>query len=182
MENQGQIYATDADKRRLAPIYARLQRAGVRNVQVRAPFGDTNVLADLEARADLVLIDAPCTGTGIWRRNPDAKWRIRPGALAQRQQQQIAVLDRAAPLVKPGGRLIYITCSVLEEENADQIRGFLDRHHNFSILGTAELTPALGEHHHLFDKVARQSGVGLLMSPHRTDTDGFFLAVMTRHP
>src|SRR6185295_3011358 len=80
MENHGQIYATDTDKRRLAPIHERLERAGVRNVQVRPPKAAADTLADFAGRADLVLIDAPCTGTGSWRRNPDAKWRIRPGA------------------------------------------------------------------------------------------------------
>ena len=79
MENHGQIYATDTDKRRLAPIHERLERAGAHNVQVRTPRGAKDALADLEGRADLVLIDAPCTGTGAWRRNPDAKWRVRPG-------------------------------------------------------------------------------------------------------
>ena len=71
------------------------------------------MLADLAGRADCVLIDAPCTGTGTWRRNPDAKWRVRPGALAERVKQQAALLDRAAALVKAGGRIAYITCSVL---------------------------------------------------------------------
>ena len=96
MENHGQIYATDTDKRRLAPIHERLERAGARNVQVITPRGDKDMLADLEGRADLVLIDAPCTGTGAWRRNPDAKWRVRPGALAERLKDQAEALDRAA--------------------------------------------------------------------------------------
>src|SRR5262249_57036027 len=78
MENRGQIYATDSDKRRLAPIHERLERAGVHNVQVRTPRAQENLLADLERRADIVLIDAPCTGIGTWRRNPDAKWRVPP--------------------------------------------------------------------------------------------------------
>ena len=81
MENKGQLYATDDDKRRLAPIHDRLARAGARNVQVRTPKSVGTELADLAGRLDLVLIDAPCTGTGTWRRNPDAKWRVRPGAL-----------------------------------------------------------------------------------------------------
>src|SRR6202030_3275692 len=117
MENRGQIYATDRDKRRLAPIHMRLERAGARNVQVRTPRGETDAVADLAGRADLVLIDAPCSGTGAWRRNPDAKWRIRPGALEERQKQQVEALDRAVPLVKPGGRIAYVTCSVLVEGN-----------------------------------------------------------------
>ena len=85
MDSHGQVYATDDDGRRLAPIYERLERAGVRNVQVRTPRGGADPVADLDGRCDLVLVDAPCTGTGAWRRNPDAKWRIRPGALAARQ-------------------------------------------------------------------------------------------------
>src|SRR5271154_5898367 len=88
MENHGQIYATDIDKRQLAPIHERILRAGAHNIQVRTPRGDADVLADLAGRIDLVLIDAPCTGTGAWRRNPDAKWRLRPGSLAQRLEQQ----------------------------------------------------------------------------------------------
>src|SRR5207245_1834377 len=112
MENRGQIYATDMDGRRLMPIYLRLERANARNVQVRAPRGAADILADLQNRCDLVLIDAPCTGTGAWRRNPDAKWRIRPGALAERIKAQDALLARAAEYVKPGGRIVYVTCSV----------------------------------------------------------------------
>ena len=131
MENHGQIYATDSDKRRLAAIHERIERAGARNVQVRTPRGDAEILGDLAGRADLVLIDAPCTGIGTWRRNPDAKWRIRPGALDERLKQQEAVLERAVPLVKPGGRIAYVTCSVLAEENGDQVRAFAGRHRRF---------------------------------------------------
>ncbi|HZD92135.1 MAG TPA: RsmB/NOP family class I SAM-dependent RNA methyltransferase, partial [Pseudolabrys sp.] len=109
MENKGQVYATDDDKRRLAPIHDRLKRAGARNVQVRTPKSVGTELDDLKGRLDLVLIDAPCTGTGAWRRNPDAKWRMRPGALEQRTKEQAAVLARALPLLKPGGRIAYIT-------------------------------------------------------------------------
>src|SRR5713101_119507 len=105
MQNHGQLYATDTDKRRLAPIHARLARSGARNVQVRTPKSVGNELADLVGDADLVLIDAPCSGIGTWRRNPDAKWRMRPGALEVRRQEQAEVLDRAVPLVKQGGRI-----------------------------------------------------------------------------
>jgi len=90
MQNRGQIYATDHDKRRLAPIHARLERAGATNIQVRTPRGQEDILADLSGRADLVLIDAPCTGIGAWRRNPDAKWRLRPGAIEVRVKEQAA--------------------------------------------------------------------------------------------
>ena len=95
MENKGQLYATDDDKRRLAPIHDRLARSGARNVQVRTPKSVGTEIDDLEGRMDLVLIDAPCTGIGAWRRNPDAKWRVRPGALEQRVKEQAELLDRA---------------------------------------------------------------------------------------
>jgi 16S rRNA (cytosine967-C5)-methyltransferase len=180
MDNHGQIYATDIDKRQLAPIHERIARAGARNIQVRTPRGEADVLADLVGRADLVLIDAPCTGTGTWRRNPDAKWRVRPGALAERQKQQVSLLDRAVPLTKSGGRIVYITCSVLAEENGDQIRAFTGRHPDFSVEKPAETVQALGERAYLFGRAALISDEGLLMTPRRTDTDGFFVSVLRR--
>jgi 16S rRNA (cytosine967-C5)-methyltransferase len=106
MENKGQLFANDDDKRRLAPIHDRLKRSGARNVQVRTPKSVGGELDDLAGRCDLVLIDAPCTGTGAWRRNPDAKWRMRPGALEQRQKEQTEILDRAVQLLKAGGSLM----------------------------------------------------------------------------
>ena len=180
MQGRGQIYATDRDKRRLAPIHARIVRAGARNIQVRTPRGEASLLADLAARCDLVLIDAPCTGTGAWRRNPDAKWRVRPGALASRLKEQVATLDAAAALVKTGGRIVYVTCSVLAEENADQVRGFLEGHADFALVPPAEVVNALGERAFLFRHAVRMADEGLLMTPRRTDTDGFFVSVMTR--
>ncbi len=180
MQNRGQIYATDLDKRRLAPIHKRLERAGVRNVQVHTPRGKEDLLADRHGTADLVLIDAPCTGTGTWRRNPDAKWRVRPGALEVRNQEQAAVLDRAAPLVKPGGRIAYVTCSLLAEENGDQVRGFLDRHPGFAVATPAELLAPLGERALIFRQAVLMTEEGLQMTPRRTDTDGFFVSVLVK--
>jgi 16S rRNA (cytosine967-C5)-methyltransferase len=180
MENRGQIYATDIDKRQLVPIHDRIARAGARNIQVRTPRGEADVLADLAGRADLVVIDAPCTGTGTWRRNPDAKWRVRPGALAERMKQQSALLDSAAALTKPSGRIAYITCSVLAEENGDQVRAFTDRNPNFSVEKPAEMAKALGERAYLFTRAALISDQGLLMTPRRTDTDGFFVSLLRR--
>jgi 16S rRNA (cytosine967-C5)-methyltransferase len=180
MENHGQIFATDPDMRRLAPIHDRLKRAHARNVQVRTPRGRTDVLTDLDGRADLVLIDAPCTGTGSWRRNPDAKWRVRPGALEQRVKDQMAALDRAATLVRPGGRIAYVTCSVLEEENGVQVRAFLQRHSGFAVVAPETVTEVLGERAFLFRRAVLLSDEGLLMTPRRTDTDGFFVSVMRR--
>ena len=180
MENHGQIYATDLDKRRLAPIHERLERAGARNVQVRTPRGKEDAVADLAGRADLVVIDAPCTGTGAWRRNPDAKWRVRPGALAERVKEQALALDRAAGLVKPGGRIAYITCSVLDDENGAQVRGFLAQHSDFAVIPPAEATQALGERALLFRRAVMMSDEGLLMTPRRTDTDGFYVALLRK--
>ena len=180
MQNKGQIYATDTDKRRLAPIHARLERAGVRNVQVRPPRSVGDEVTDLAGRIDLVLIDAPCTGTGSWRRNPDAKWRIRPGALEQRMKDQTTILDRAVGLVKPAGRLAYVTCSVLDEENGGQIRAFRARHPEFAVVPPAEVMDALGERAFLFRRAVLTSEEGLLMTPRRTDTDGFYVSVLMR--
>jgi 16S rRNA (cytosine967-C5)-methyltransferase len=178
MENHGQIYATDTDKRRLAPIHERLERAGAHDVQVVTPRGDKDMLAHLAGKADLVLIDAPCTGTGAWRRNPDAKWRVRPGALAERLKDQAEALDHAARLVKSGGRIAYVTCSVLDDENAAQVRAFLGRHTGFSIIPPADVANALGERAFLFRRAVLMSDEGLLMTPRRTDTDGFFVSVL----
>ena len=180
MENHGQIFATDTDKRRLAPIHERLERAGTHDVQVRTPRGDKDMLADLAGKADLVLIDAPCTGTGAWRRNPDAKWRVRPGALAERLKDQAEALDHAAALVKPRGRIAYVTCSVLDDENGAQVRAFLGRHSGFAIVPPADVTNALGERAFLFRRAALISDEGLLMTPRRTDTDGFFVSILRR--
>jgi 16S rRNA (cytosine967-C5)-methyltransferase len=180
-ENRGQIYATDIDKRQLAPIHERLARAGARNIQVRTPRGDTDVLGDLAGRIDLALVDAPCTGTGAWRRNPDAKWRVRPGALAERVKQQETLLDRAAALVKAGGRIAYVTCSVLAEENGEQIRGFLSRHRDFAVVPPRDVVAAaLGERAMMFCRAALLSEEGVLMTPRATATDGFYVAVMRR--
>ena len=180
MENKGQIFATDTDKRRLAPIHARIERAGARNVQVRTPERSGNELADLKGTIDLVVIDAPCTGTGSWRRNPDAKWRLRPGALEIRRKEQVTVLERAVPLVRAGGRIAYITCSVLDEENGAQLRDFVKRHPEFSVEKPASLTAALGERGMLFARAVLMSEEGLLMTPRRTGTDGFFVSVLRR--
>jgi 16S rRNA (cytosine967-C5)-methyltransferase len=147
---------------------------------VRTPRHKEDAVADLVGRADLVVIDAPCTGTGAWRRNPDAKWRVRPGALAERVKEQAQALDRAAALAKPGGRIAYITCSVLDDENGAQVRGFLARHDGFAVIPPPEATRALGERALLFRRAVMMSDEGLLMTPRRTDTDGFYVALLRR--
>jgi 16S rRNA (cytosine967-C5)-methyltransferase len=178
MENQGQIYAADPDSRRLAPIFARLARSGARNVQVRAPKGQADVLADIDGRCDLVLIDAPCTGSGAWRRNPDAKWRIRPGALEQRIKDQDETLESALRFVKRGGRIVYVTCSVLRAENEDRIAEFMRRHDDFLPIDAATQArsaglPGLAEHRSTL-------GPGFRLSPRTTGTDGFYIATLAR--
>jgi 16S rRNA (cytosine967-C5)-methyltransferase len=180
MRGRGALIATDDDKRRLAPIHERMARAGVHNIEVRTPRGEDDVLADLQAFADLVLIDAPCTGIGAWRRNPDAKWRIRPGALEIRVRAQMELLDRAVDLIKPQGRIVYVTCSLLREENDDQVRGFLSRHAGFAVVPAAALTRPLGESAQAFCSATLGSDLGLTLTPRRTDTDGFFVAMLTR--
>ncbi len=178
MQGKGRLIATDSDKRQLAPIHDRLSRAGVHNAEVRTPKGTADPLADIKASADLVVIDAPCTGTGTWRRNPDAKWRMRPGALEVRLKGQAEVLDRAAALVRPGGRVAYITCSVLAEENNDQVSAFVGRHPEFAVVPPADVVKSLGAESDAFAKAVQVSPEGLLMTPRRTGTDGFFVSVL----
>lgn len=180
MQGKGRLIATDSDKRQLAPIHERLSRAGVHNCDIRTPKGPDDTLSDIHASADLVVIDAPCTGTGTWRRNPDAKWRMRPGALEVRIKDQIEVLERAVPLVKAGGRIAYITCSVLPQENNEQIRGFLARHPDFSVVPAEQVISVLWDKAEAFAAATYQSPEGLLMTPRRTGTDGFFVSVLAR--
>lgn len=175
-QNKGQIYAYDSDGRRLMPIYARLERAGARNVQVRAPKGQADVLSDLRERCDLVVVDAPCTGSGAWRRNPDAKWRIRPGALEQRMKDQDEAIRNAARFVKKGGRLLYITCSLLRQENEERLSAFLGEAPDFASMDPAEMVRRAG----LPMLVEHARGLGLRLSPAATGTDGFFIAMLTR--
>jgi 16S rRNA (cytosine967-C5)-methyltransferase len=177
MRNTGQIYAYDDDALRLRPIFERLKRAGVRNAQV-LNAGDATALMALGARFDLVFIDAPCTGTGAWRRRPDAKWRLKPANLAQRQREQTVLLATAAALIKPRGRLVYVTCSVLPEENGDQVTQFLANQSGFAALPWRESWAAgVGSEPPVS---ADGSDDTLLLTPARHGTDGFFIAVLGR--
>lgn len=177
MHNSGQIYAYDSDKGQLRPIFERLQRAGVRNTQV-LDGGNRAALEALGPRFDVVLVDAPCSGSGTWRRKPDAKWRLRPEALAARQAEQREVLTLAAGLVKPGGRLAYVTCSVLPEENADQVAWFLATFPGFVLVPYGEVWRAAigGEP----PASADGSQETLLLTPASHGTDGFFVANLMR--
>ncbi|MFI5012516.1 MAG: RsmB/NOP family class I SAM-dependent RNA methyltransferase [Hyphomicrobiales bacterium] len=178
MGNQGRIIATDDDQRRLARIHPRLQRCGATNVEVRTPRGRNEPLAGLEGQADLVLVDAPCTGIGAWRRNPDAKWRVRPGSLSQRLKEQDEVLDRAARFAKPQGRIAYITCSLLPEENEGRVQAFLDRHAGWLVIPPATVVACGPPQLVALASYRSRGGAGLLFTPARTGTDGFFLVVL----
>ncbi len=175
MHNKGQLFAWDADRNRLKPIIARLNRAGVRNVQV-IPADEPEKLDDLAGRFDRVLVDAPCSGAGSWRRKPDAKWRLTPESLANRQTDQRAVLDRAARLVKPGGRVIYVTCSLLPEENTAQVEAFLGRHPGFSLVPFADAWRATSLSEPPVSADGRTDT--LLLTPATHGCDGFFVAVL----
>ncbi|HEY7550793.1 MAG TPA: RsmB/NOP family class I SAM-dependent RNA methyltransferase [Hyphomicrobiaceae bacterium] len=177
MRNTGQVYAYDEDAVRLRPSIERLKRAGVRNAQVLAA-GDQAALSALGDRFDLVFVDAPCTGSGAWRRRPDAKWRLRPANLAQRQAEQRTLLLAAAGHVKPGGRLVYATCSVLPEENGDQSAWFLAACPGFTRLAWREAWAhgVGGEPPCSADGSDHQ----LLLTPARHGTDGFFIAGFLR--
>ncbi len=184
MAGTGQIYAYDSDPRRLAPTFERAQRAGLRGLQVRSP-ADGGTLDDLANKMDVVFVDAPCTGSGVWRRQPDAKWRLREGQLARRLEEQDAVLDASAAYVKPGGRLVYVTCSVLAEENEDRLAAFRTRRRDFApasaltgVRASGLLAPS-GLDALRACAVADGSGA-LRLTPHRLGTDGFFICVVQR--
>lgn len=174
MRNKGQVYALDRDPRRLQRLVPRAQRAGARNIQARPIRADDPWARELAGRCDRVLVDAPCSGTGTWRRNPEARFRLTPDMLASHLRRQDQVLRDAADLVRPGGRLIYATCSLLPEENEDRVAAFLNDHPDFAVLPIGRLWdaawgPCPGEPY-------------LTLSPAAHDTDGFFTAVLTRQP
>ena len=176
--NRGQIYAHDADGRRLAPIFARLERASARNVQVRAPKGGADVLADLAGRCDLVLIDAlaPARARGDATPTRSGGWL---GAIDQRLKEQSGLLSDATRYVKPGGRLAYLTCSLLREENENQIKAFLAAHPNFKALSAEEIVARA--HLPELSRFASPHGFGLRFSPLSSGTDGFFVALVQRN-
>lgn len=183
MENTGQLYAYDKDARRMQPLYHRARRAGVRNLQARNPAGG-DTLGDLEGKMDVVFVDAPCTGSGVWRRHPDAKWRLTPRQLEQRMAGQDAVLAEAAGFVKPGGRLIYVTCSIFMEENEDRLAAFLAGHSGFALMRALDAVAASG----LLTEEGRAALLrcetpegALRITPARLGADGFFVATLERN-
>ncbi len=177
MKNRGELFALDVDGRRLEELKARARRAGVHNVRVKAiaaegPDADAAV-APWKDGVERVLVDAPCSGTGTYRRKPDARYRLDEAALAEHVARQTVLLERFSTLVKPGGRLVYGTCSLLREENEDVVQGFLGRHPEYSIEPAGRW---------LGDGLAERCTVGgmLRLYPHRHGTDGFFGAVLAR--
>ncbi len=177
MENKGQIYAYDAHKVRLAPLYDRMVRAGVRNIQTIDP--QTGTLDICEGKMDRVFVDAPCSGTGVWRRRPDTKWRVTENALSGRIQDQAQVLENAARFLRKGGKLVYATCSLIPAENQLQVKAFLKNHDEFKLI---DLSSAWDEHFGAQTSrrpLIRDRGM-VTLTPYHTGTDGFFIAMMER--
>ncbi|MDG2242147.1 MAG: RsmB/NOP family class I SAM-dependent RNA methyltransferase [Rhodospirillaceae bacterium] len=175
MGGSGRIIATDNDARRLNRAKPRLKRAGVFSVTTRVLDPEnTNWLHKKRKSFDRVLVDAPCSGTGAWRRNPDARWRLTPKDLSRHIETQDAVLTQGGRMTKPGGRLIYVTCSLLRQENEDRVEHFLERHEHFRALSAADIWKSVVG--------TRYPGRGkyLRLSPRRHQTDGFFIAVLQR--
>ncbi|MES0031943.1 RsmB/NOP family class I SAM-dependent RNA methyltransferase [Mesorhizobium sp. M0040] len=175
MDNRGQIFAHDAEKARLAPIFDRIRRSENRNVQIVTKPAE---LALLGKHMDIVLIDAPCTGSGTWRRRPDAKWRLTQRQLDARKGEQETILDAARDFVKPGGLLVYITCSVFDEENGDQVSAFRDRHPGFVPLDHRQLWDSRFAGHEAAMRIGAAGGISL--SPLLSGTDGFYFCALRR--
>ena len=177
MHNKGQVHAYDSDRKRLSPIIERLKRAGTRNVQVH---DNISSLKPQLGKFDRVLIDAPCTGTGTWRRRPDTKWRLTEKNLGERVTQQREVLEAACAYVRPGGHLAYVTCSLLPQENQEQVRSFLADHPEFELRSSeADFAKLTGQSE---IKPLDASGAGITLSPATSDTDGFYFCMLQRRP
>lgn len=175
MRNTGSVYAIDISERRLEKLKPRLRRAGLDNVRVLAIHDETDeALVPLREQAHRVLVDAPCTGTGTLRRNPDIKWR--PIDFEKLVMQQASILSSAAHLVRPGGRLVYATCSIVDEENEGVVGTFLTHAPEFSRVDTYEILERQGVK---IDQAATPMGA-IQLRPDRHATDGFFAAVLQR--
>ncbi len=177
MGNKGQIHAYDSQSKRLLPMSERLHRAGAHNVRI-LPSGNQGALDKLNDKMQVVLVDAPCTGSGTWRRKPDSKWRLTRAQLEERLKEQRAVLEQGALAVKPGGRLVYITCSILPQENEEQVNWFLGEHPGFALLdpqtiwSETQSTPA--------PQSAIKAKNMLQLTPAQHGTDGFFVVILEK--
>ncbi|MFM2044744.1 MAG: hypothetical protein RLY86_3320 [Pseudomonadota bacterium] len=174
MNNKGRVMATDVLANRLERAKERFRRAGLHNIETRGLTGERDPWVKRHKRKfDRVVVDAPCTGTGTWRRNPDSRWRTLGPGFAELLPLQANILDSAARLTRPGGKLVYATCSLLAEENERQVEAFLATHPDFTLLPLAQAWPAA------FGS-APVGGEMLRLTPARHDTDGFFAAVLVR--
>ena len=168
MDNRGGLLACDTDRGRLRKLPPRAERAGaIVETRLLDPSRELEALDDWHERADAVLVDAPCSGTGTWRRNPETRWRLRPGDIARYAALQARLLDIAAALTRPGGRVGYIVCSLLDAEGADQAAAFLARHSDWR---AATVNPPAG----------KARGTGIRLTPFHDGTDGFFFTVLER--
>jgi 16S rRNA (cytosine967-C5)-methyltransferase len=172
MENRGHIVACDVHDKRLEGAVKRLRRAGVHNVEQHLIVGGDKWAKRRAGGFDRVLVDAPCTGTGTWRRNPDARQRLRAIDLEELRPKQAAILRDAAKLVRAGGRLVYATCSLLTEENETQVSEFLAEHSEFGVVPLAAAWP--------LESPPPCEGPFLSLTPRMHATDGFFAAVLER--
>ncbi|ANU07824.1 RsmB/NOP family class I SAM-dependent RNA methyltransferase [Paraurantiacibacter namhicola] len=165
MENSGALLAADTDRGRLSRLPPRAERAGAGLIEslLLNPGKELEALDGFVGKADAVLVDAPCSGTGTWRRNPEARWRLSDAELARYVATQARLLDIASQLVRPGGRVIYVVCSLLDEEGAGQVDAFLARNPDWQ--GGRPEVP-----------LGRPRGQGMRLTPHHDGTDGFFIA------
>jgi 16S rRNA (cytosine967-C5)-methyltransferase len=173
MHSHGRIYAFDVSAARLARMKPRLKRSGLSNIHPQTIRNENDLrIKRLAGKIDRVLVDAPCSGLGTLRRNPDLKWRQSPQSLGELKLKQAAILHAAANLVKPGGRLVYATCSLLAEENEDIVTAFLTRRPEFLGLHCGELLRG--------QRIELDTGRLLRLYPHLHGTDGFFAAALQR--
>lgn len=169
MAGEGRLIACDSDRKRIQSLPPRADRAGAEGIETRLlnPGDEWDMLSDLQAAADVVLVDAPCSGSGTWRRNPEARWRLTPARLDRLVEQQARLLDLAARLVAPGGALVYAVCAITREEGEQQIGAFIERTRGWSAEDVfTGATSGIG----------RPAGGGRLLTPHHDKTDGFFIA------
>jgi 16S rRNA (cytosine967-C5)-methyltransferase len=174
MNSKGRLYAFDISEKRLSNLKPRFKRSGLSNLHAQRIANENDIkVKRLAGKIDRVLVDAPCSGLGTLRRNPDLKWRQSPQSIDELKTKQAAILSAAASLLKPGGRLVYATCSFLPEENQQVVQDFLNTHPQFSLLNCAELLAQ--------QKIPLDTGEFLQLSPQLHQTDGFFAAALTRN-
>lgn len=176
MSNGGTLYACDTSQKRLDRLKERVVRAGLDNVRILTIIGGTDTkLKRLHGKIDRVLVDAPCSGTGTLRRSPDVKWRLTEDRVRQLAQEALQILIHASHLVRPGGRLVYATCSLLKEENEDVIQAFLDQTPSFKALATADILIRRG-----MGLAPSAQDRALRLWPHIHGTDGFFAQALEK--